>query len=1709
MNWVAIAVRQPVTVAVAVILILLAGIVAVGRLPIQLTPDVEDTVIAVTTRWEGASPSEIEQEIVDRQEDKLEGIANLVQMTSESQQGLGRIRLQFTVGTQKEDALREVSDKLREVPEYPENADEPVIEASDPENRDFIAWVVLSTPDPDFDIRTLQDFAEDRIQPVLERVPGMAEVNVLGGREREARIIYDPRKLAQRGIPLPELIAILQRTNRNISAGELPDGKSDVRVRTESQFDEVPRTLDTVLRDSPEGTVRVGDVAEVVEGYKEPRAFVRSRAVPVIAINAQKEVGANVIAVMDGLKRAIARLNEPGGLLAVEANRLGLEGGLSLVQVYDQTIYIDDALALVRGNIWIGGALAILVLLLFLRSIRSAGIVAFAIPISVVGAIVAMVVLGRSVNVISLAGMAFAVGMVVDNAIVVLENIHRHLEMGKPARRAALEGANEVWGAVLAATLTTIAVFIPILLIEEEAGQLFRDIALAICAAVGLSLLVSVTVIPTTAARWLRLRAPKGEGSPAASATPGSGWLASRIGDAVESLLGSTAARIGIVAVLTTASLVGTKLLMPPADYLPSGNRNLVFGMMIPPAGYSLDQKHAIGLRVEEAIRPYFEAGRFAPGSAEAVSAAEALPPVPTRDARGRTVPPPLENYFLVSFEDIVFHGAISRDPKRIADVVPLFQHAARSEVIPGTYAFPFQVPLFRLGGNTGSAVKVQFSGDDLDQVIATTGALFGDLVGEFGPYSIQPSPANFMVPGPELRVIPDSLALKRVGMTPEELGLAVQTCGDGRIIGEYRLSGGETIDLNLVSRDSIESGAISDLSQVPIATPSGHVVPLGSLAALERIAVPQQISRIGRQRSVTLQLSPPPGMPLDAALGVVETKIAARRADGTIPPTVDVTYAGSASKLAAVKNALLGDGSLAGTLGSSLVLALVVVYLLMCVLYQSFVEPFVILFSVPLATLGGFAALAVVSAASRLDPFMPDQNLDVLTMLGFVILIGVVVNNAILIVHQALNFMGRNRSLDATAEEQAAAPMPPRQAIAESVRSRVRPILMSTLTSVLGMLPLVVMPGSGSELYRGLGSVVIGGLLVSTVFTLFLVPMLLSLSIDAREWLARATAPRKVPAAGAAALLLAALPLFVGCAPRPPERDADERFRALVDEVFAREIAGAELREGTDRDYRVPAPPLDPALESRRGALEEIGGDPPYAGLAPDLAPDLQGDPTRREEIGLAEAIGLAVENGLGVRLARIGPELAAERRTEEEAQFDLGFFTTAEYREADIPNAVPIIGGITIGVPEDSSQNGRLAMGVRQRFATGATVSAETRLDRFDSETSGIDFDPDPAYGTSVAVGVTQPLLRNRGVEVNTAEIALAENERLRSRERLRSAVIVLASEVEEAYWALATAEQAVLVQERLLAQGEEVLRVLAERRSFDARPAEVADASATVEERRATLLRLERVLRAASDRLKFLLNDPDRPLGGEAFLQAADDLPEEGPAFSVGLAAAIGAALTDRPEVESAILDIDDAALRERVARNLRQPALDLTAEVALYGLDDSFEESYGDWSSESFVDGLIGLTFEVPFGNRAARARERQAELERSSAELVLRQTIDVVVRDVKEALRDVRTQQELVVATRKLRIAQSENLRALLAEEEARAALTPEFLALKFLRQDRLASARLQEMEARSSVRRAIARFRRAIGSLPPALASAAAEGGAAPSEEPVPGAGGG
>ena len=495
MKLISTSIERPIAVVAAVLLVVLFGFIALTAIPVQLAPDVDRPVIEITTNWTGAAPAEVEREILNPQEEKLAGIESLKSMSGRAQLGRSRLTLEFAVGTNMERALLLVSNRLDQVPAYPEEAGQPTLDTKGSEDN-AIAWFIVTRADGNHrPIHEFGTFVEDIVKERLERVEGVGRVNIFGNSDPELQIIVDPYELAKHRLSITELTRAIRNADVSLSAGSIDEGKRRYTVRAEGTLS-TPEVIREVLVRSERqaaslGRITVGDIAEVRYGYKEPGSRIRLLGKPALALNAQRRNGANVIDTMRGIRQAIHDLNQQSVP----------EEGLILRQVYDETVYIDSAIDLVQQNIWVGGSLAALMLLLFLRSWRATFIISISIPVSVIGAFVAMAMLGRSINVISLAGLAFAVGMVVDAAIVVLENIYRLKEKGYSTVQAAYEGTRQVWGAVLVSVLTTVMVFIPILVMELEAGQLFRDIAVAISVAVVLSLIVSITVIPALASK--------------------------------------------------------------------------------------------------------------------------------------------------------------------------------------------------------------------------------------------------------------------------------------------------------------------------------------------------------------------------------------------------------------------------------------------------------------------------------------------------------------------------------------------------------------------------------------------------------------------------------------------------------------------------------------------------------------------------------------------------------------------------------------------------------------------------------------------------------------------------------------------------------------------------------------------------------------------------------------------------------------------------------------------------------------------------------------------------------------------------------------------------------------------------------------------------------------------------------------------------------
>jgi HAE1 family hydrophobic/amphiphilic exporter-1 len=1027
MDFIRFSISKPVTVTVGIILVVMFGLIGILKLPRQLTPDVETPQITVTTTWPGATPYEVEKDIVEEQEAVLKGIQRLTLMESSSYNSRAEVTLTFEVGTNLDAALLAVSNKLNEVPNYPENVDKPVIEASGAQSSPVI-WMVLRTRSgPPIAINTYNTFFENEVRQFVDRVPGVGSLFVFGGSSKQLEVVVSPERLARHQLTIGMLSERLRSSNRNIAAGILGLEKKNYRVRTLSQFQKTEDPLDILISDDGIRRIYLRDVAETRIGYATNDVSVMHNQTPVVVVGVRKEQGANVLELTRQMYETVEVLNQ--GILK--------ENNLEMSIVYEQTPYINNAIDLVKRNVVIGGLLALGVLLLFLRSISSTLTTAVAIPVSAIGTFIFLWVFNRTLNVVSLAGISFAVGMLVDNAIVVLENIDRHRQMGKDPFAAAYDGAKEVWGAVLASTATTVAVFLPVIFMEEEAGQLFKDIAIAITFAIIISLLVSVSAIPSIAHQLYRLRNRKKKKNHDITGRAGA-RVAGFLVRLSQISIRTWYTRLVTVALLTSLSLATVVMLMPKAEYLPQGNRNLILNIIIPPPGYSLDKRQAMGDYIFKSTKPYF-------------------------DEDNKDGIPRISTIFYVSADRISLFGAISEHETRAREMMPLFNRVMNS--FPGVFGVSVQVGIFQTGIGRGRTVDVNISGNDIDLIIQRARTIFGALRAKMPDAQIRPVP-SLENSYPEANFIPDRSRVMANGLTEEELGLAVDVIMDGRKIGEFKPEQAKKIDL--VLRSDAESIQVpEDVAQSLIANRYGQLIRIKDVAEIQYGQGMMQIDHLERKRNIKLEVTPSEEMPLQAALEMIQNDILAPlKEQGQLGGT-DVRTGGNADKLSDAIQAIQWN----------LILAAVIIYLLMAALFENFLYPLIIMFSVPLAAAGGFVGLRLV------DYFIAPQPFDIVTMLGFIILIGTVVNNAILIVHQALNNVRFNgiSGLDA---------------IVESVRVRIRPIFMSASTSVCGMMPLVVSTGAGSELYRGLGSVILGGLAVSTLFTLFVVPCLLAFFI-------------------------------------------------------------------------------------------------------------------------------------------------------------------------------------------------------------------------------------------------------------------------------------------------------------------------------------------------------------------------------------------------------------------------------------------------------------------------------------------------------------------------------------------------------------------------------------------------------------------------------------
>ena len=1010
MNLTEISLRNPAGVLVGILMVGLLGVFALFKLPIQLFPNVDEPVISIFTTWRAAAPAEIESEIIEPQERALQGLRGMQSLNAFANQGSAFLNLQFAVGTDMQSTMLEVISRMNQLPPLPRDAQAPQISlgadgGAGPNNTLswFFVQLLPGTPGPiDNYRRQIEELFRNRI----ETVPGVANVRVNFGADEELQIVFDPVKAADLGIQIPRIAQVVGGAD-DVSGGFVDIGRRQYTVRFAGRY-QVEQFADLVLEWRDGRPVRLGDVAKIDVRRGDRTSLALQNGNPAIGIQIMKENDANVLETLTAVKKEIESMREN------ELKKMGL----SIAQSFDPSVFIDQAISMVTGNLFSGVVLAVLVLWYFIRDKRATLLVGLSIPICLTVTLVMLYVFGRTLNVISLAGLAFGVGQALDTAIVMLEAIAQQREKGLSRVDATLAGARQVWPALLASTVTAVIVFLPIVFMRDSVSQLFADLALTISIAVIASLIVAVTALPLAAARWLDTE----------KVHKGSNEKYEAIARWIVAWTDSNSRRWATVAVLFVAPIVLTWALLPPLDYLPPVKRDAIDGFIQPPPGTNIDTIE------REFVEPF--AKRLAPYMAGEKE-------------------PKLKNYYVLAGPFGTNIGVRPLDPDKIDDLNRLINDEALVG-FPDTQSFASQGNLFG-GFGDGRNIDFQLQSTDLDKLLAAARHA-EKLIQEKMPGAQVQAFQGLELAEPELRLEPDDRRLNEIGWTRGDIGGVVRALGDGMFVGEY-FDGERRLDMILRGStwDSPEA-----LSATPVATPAGNVMPLGELVRVDSTVGAGGLRRVDGHRTVGLNVVPPPELSLGEAVEQLKRDVEPTiRAE--LPADGAVHYEGNAGSL---RDALVN-------MGQNLGFALIALFLLLAALFRSVKDSIYVILTIPLASFGGVLALVLL----RL--FTP-QTLDLLTMVGFVVLMGLVVNNAILLVDQARN------------EIRAGAPV--RAAVESALATRTRPIMLTTMTTLFGMVPMVLVPGPGSVLYRGLGTVLVGGMALNSVFTLVLLPTLLRL---------------------------------------------------------------------------------------------------------------------------------------------------------------------------------------------------------------------------------------------------------------------------------------------------------------------------------------------------------------------------------------------------------------------------------------------------------------------------------------------------------------------------------------------------------------------------------------------------------------------------------------
>jgi HAE1 family hydrophobic/amphiphilic exporter-1 len=1058
-----IATERRVTIVMFMVAIVLFGMVSLSRLKLNLLPDISYPTVTVRTELTGAAPAEIENLLTKPIEESVGVVRNVRLVRSVSRSGQSDVTVEFLWGTDMDLAGIDVREKL-DVLFLPLEASRPLLLRFDPSSEPIIRLGLLLKDSANSQggtnetrLKALRRMAEDRIKSDLEAQEGTAAVKVSGGLEDEIQIRVDQQKLSQLGISIDQIASRIRAENVNLSGGRLEEGNQRFLVRTLNEFQSVDEFRDAIVAYVAERPVYLRDIATVERGFKEREAITRVRGQESVELAVYKEGDANTVQVANRIDRRL------------EALRATLPDDVELVKIYDQSTFIASAVDAVRTAAILGGLIAILVLYGFLRDSRATTIVSIAIPVSVIGTFLLMYTNDISLNIMSLGGIALAVGMLVDNSIVVLENIVRKKEQGEDIITAARNGTTEVGSAVVAATLTTIAVFFPMVFISGIAGQLFRDQALTVTFALVFSLIVALTVIPMLASLGARSRYDDGgDGKPAGWFTRLVGFIVRIFGYAffairklfwavlwiptwiLQRLYGSVAA---VYPGLLRWSLTHRWVVVVAAIVIFAGTMSLVprLGTELIPqfsqGEFDVDLRLAPGAPLAETDR----AIQAAQAAASAIDAIELDYSVAGTGNRLDANP--------VDAGDNTGTLSVKLAPGTGRDTENRAMDAMRAELgrLPGVQ-YEFSRPALL---SFASPLQVEISGYDLDGLARVS----NDVV-EAMSASDRFSDIRTTVErgNPEIQIIFDQERAAKLGLTVRDIADRVVANVRGELATRYTWRD-KKIDVLVRSVDTRQS-SIEEIRALIVNPSSDRPVTLDAVAEVSVSQGPAEIRRVAQERVAIISANIAYG-----DLGAAAAEAGAIVTRTPMPNGITAIISGQSEEMQESFDSMR----------FALVLAIFLVYLVMASQFESLIHPFVILFTIPLALVGAVLAL-----------FITGTTVNIVALIGVIMLAGIVVNNAIVLVDliNQLRAQGADRF----------------EAIVEAGGARLRPILMTSMTTALGLLPMAMGFGEGSEVRTPMAITVIGGLVVSTLLTLVVIPVVYSL-LDRKRWPAATSA--------------------------------------------------------------------------------------------------------------------------------------------------------------------------------------------------------------------------------------------------------------------------------------------------------------------------------------------------------------------------------------------------------------------------------------------------------------------------------------------------------------------------------------------------------------------------------------------------------------------------